>query len=163
MTEQIDRAEVVRRLREHGDAIATCKVLVRAIGYDCDDFTNCGECKTAWRNKIADLIEIAQDGPAWPLDADGVPCRFGDVLEWPGEGGRFEVVGIGDGNALFYLDEDGVQWTSSILKTHVKPRTLDDLLHDIDTWPGWLPDEREWTAKCVREAYELGRAATDDR
>lgn len=67
-----------------------------------------------------------------PKDADGVPVRVGDVMEWFATGETFKVVGIGDG-VLFYF-KDGIEqadWTRASTKRHHKPPTVEDVLEEL--------------------------------
>ena len=67
-----------------------------------------------------------------PVDADGVPIKVGDVMEWPTTGETFEVVGIGDGT-LFYV-EDGSEcadWTGATTKRHHHEPTVEDVLREF--------------------------------
>ena len=68
--------------------------------------------------QLAQLIENIQheasaDYMELPLDADGVPIRMGDVIEWPTTGKTFEVVSIGDDSTLFYIGDgkELADWT----------------------------------------------------
>lgn len=64
-----------------------------------------------------------------PLDADGLPIRVGDVMEWPYGNGEFVVEGIG-GNTLFYIDKDNneCEWTAAGDKRHYHAPTVEDVL-----------------------------------
>lgn len=66
-----------------------------------------------------------------PLDADGVPVRISDVMEWP-DGSTFTVVGIGDGT-LFYVEGEGdrlANWTGASTKFHHKPDSWERIIED---------------------------------
>lgn len=68
-----------------------------------------------------------------PLDADGVPIRVGDVMEWPTTGETFEVVGIGDGT-VFYVDggcDECADWTGASTKRHHHTPTVEDVLREF--------------------------------
>ena len=67
-----------------------------------------------------------------PKDADGVPIRVGDVMEWPTTGETFEVVGLGDG-VLFYVEdgEERADWTEASTKRHYTPPTVEDVLREF--------------------------------
>ena len=86
------------------------------------------------------------------LDADGVPVRVDDVMEWE-DGETFRVNGIG-GDTLFYVDKDGsCQWTRASDKHHHKPTTEDVLLEFFDEYDsirGYSPDENEVLAKFAK-------------
>lgn len=64
-----------------------------------------------------------------PLDANGVPVRVGDVMEWA-DGDTFEVVGIG-GETLFYAENDSVDWTRVKGKRHHHEPTVEDVLREL--------------------------------
>ena len=76
-----------------------------------------------------------------PLDADGVPIRIGDVMEWPdGDDEPFEVVGIGENGTLFYMYDGSCEWTNAMYKRHHVP-TVEDLIRDaIGRCIGHLPE-----------------------
>lgn len=82
---------------------------------------------------IIDMTDESMAEHGWvrlPKDADGVPIRVGDVLEWS-DGTTFEVVGIGD-ETLFYVDEnDKCQWTSVKYKRHHRAPTVEDVLREF--------------------------------
>jgi len=63
-----------------------------------------------------------------PKDADGVPWHINDEFEVD------EVIahvnGIGD-NRLFYIDNDGMQWTRADNKRHYRAPTVEDLLREF--------------------------------
>ena len=86
------------------------------------------------------------------LDADDVPVRVDDVMEWE-DGETFRVNGIG-GDTLFYVDEDGnCQWTKASDKHHHKPTTEDVLLEffdEYDSVSGYPPDREEVLAKYAK-------------
>jgi len=67
-----------------------------------------------------------------PVDADGVPIRVGDVMEWPTTYETFEVVGIGDGT-LFYIEDGSEQadWTGASTKRHHHAPTVEDVLREF--------------------------------
>lgn len=68
-----------------------------------------------------------------PVDADGVPIRVGDVMEWPTTGETFEVVGI-SANTLFYIEhgfDDSAQWTAAHNKRHHHAPTVEDVLREF--------------------------------
>ena len=85
--------------------------------------------------EVADMVPL-------PLDADGEPIHVGDVMEWMA-GGTFEVVGIGNGGTLYYLDtyDDGtvgVEWTAAGDKRHHHAPTVEDVLREFaDAWTEW--------------------------
>lgn len=101
----------------------------------------------AWYRRVRDAHEREVDGGVdsmtdaelaehglvrLPTDADGVPIRVDDVMEWPTTGETFEVVGIGDGT-LFYI-EDGnelADWTGASTKRHHHEPTVEDVLREF--------------------------------
>lgn len=93
-------------------------------------------CAEAYGNGVMS-VPIALDENAWvklPLDADGVPIRIGDVMEWPdGDDEPFEVVGIGDG-VLFYVENENdgpAEWTGASTKRHHHAPTVEDVLREF--------------------------------
>ena len=67
-----------------------------------------------------------------PLDEDGEPVCVGDVMEWP-NGDTSEVVGIGDGGTLFYVENNnagGADWTTVVGKRHHRPDTWERIIED---------------------------------
>lgn len=52
-----------------------------------------------------------------PVDADGVPIRIGDVMEWCDSGETLTVEGIGR-DVLFYIDGENAEWTAARNKRH---------------------------------------------
>jgi hypothetical protein len=89
-----------------------------------------------------------------PVDADGVPIRVGDVMEWPTTGETFEVVGI-SANTLFYIEhdfDDSAQWTAAHDKRHHCKPTVEDVLREfaekmnenIGMYVGEAIDADEW-------------------
>lgn len=57
-----------------------------------------------WMREMREGMERELEGRYMelPLDADGEPCRVGDVLDW--DGGRHEVVAVGGGCVWFDTD-----------------------------------------------------------
>lgn len=102
------------------------------------------ECDAAWDNGYeADyggienwLIEHPQV-MEWhgltrlPKDANGIPVRIGDVMEWP-DHFTADVIGIGY-NTFFYVEDgaDTAQWAFANNKTHHKEPTVEDLLREF--------------------------------
>ena len=82
--------------------------------------------------ECADVTLFGVDYIALPVDADGVPIRVGDVMEWPYGNGEFIVEGIG-GNTLFYIDKDSneCEWTAAGDKRHHHEPTVDGILRDF--------------------------------
>lgn len=65
-----------------------------------------------------------------PVDADGVPIRVGDVMEWCDSGETLTVEGIGR-DVLFYIDGENAEWTAARNKRHHKPPTVEDVLREF--------------------------------
>ena len=90
-----------------------------------------------------------------PLDADGVPIRIGDVMEWPdGDDEPFEVVGIGENGTLFYMYDDSCEWTNAMYKRHHAPTVEDVLREMLDAW-GELPSNATNEAIIAEYAAKL--------
>ena len=84
-------------------------------------------------DKCTDEIEreIAERYMPLPLDADGVPIRVGDAMDWNGM--KVDVSGVG-GDAVFWLDEDGEwqsTWSNELIR--FKPDPLKALLNEFAT------------------------------
>ena len=85
-----------------------------------------------------------------PVDADGVPIKVGDTMEWPTTGESFEVVGI-SANTLFYIEhdfDDSAQWTAAHNKRHHHAPTVEDVL-------------REFAGKVCNSGHQWGLDAAD--
>ena len=90
-----------------------------------------------------------------PLDADGVPIRIGDVMEWPdGDDEPFEVVGIGENGTLFYMYDSSCEWTKAKNKVHHVPTVEDVLREMLDAW-GELPSNATNEAIVAEYAAKL--------
>lgn len=92
---------------------------VKTIAADCDE---------GWILGCLDAIEaeIAEKYMELPVDADGVPIRVGDKVEY--QNGKRDVVRfitVNDGEPT--LNERG--WIPGKCR-HVKPRTVEDVLND---------------------------------
>lgn len=83
--------------------------------------------------------DVKREWVRLPLDADGEPIHIGDVVEWS-DGSTCEVVGIGDGGTLYYMDEmEGtIGWTNADGKRHHRP----------DSWERIIEDARTCTGSC---------------
>ena len=97
-----------------------------------------------------------------PMDADGVPIRIGDVMEWPdGDDEPFEVVGIGDNGTLFYMYDGSCEWTNAKNKVHHVP-TVEDVLREfsekmnenLGMYTGEVIDAGEWRKADERTIAE---------
>ena len=76
-------------------------------------------CAEAYGNGVMS-VPIALDESQWvklPKDADGVPIRVGDVVEWCDSGDTLTVEGIGK-DIVFYIDNGGAEWTAARNKRH---------------------------------------------
>lgn len=83
-----------------------------------------------------------------PVDADGEPWHINDEFEV--DEGIAHVNGIGD-NRLYYIDNDGMQWTRADNKCHHHAPTVEDVL-------------REYALKCEEAGNsgpEVKRLATE--
>ncbi len=88
-------------------------------------------CAEAYGNGVMS-VPIALDESQWvklPKDADGVPIRVGDVVEWCDSGDTLTVEGIGK-DIVFYIDNGGAEWTAARNKRHHKP-TVEDVLREF--------------------------------
>ena len=90
-----------------------------------------------------------------PLDADGLPIRIGDVMEWPdGDDEPFEVVGIGENGTLFYMYDGSCEWTNAKNKVHHAPTVEEVLREMLDAW-GELPSNATNEAIIAEYAVKL--------
>lgn len=81
-------------------------------------------------NLEAELAEWGERGVLLPLDADGVPVRLDDLMEWPDHtGDPFEVIAIGNGT-LYYVEDGEIQWTRAETKRHYAPDTWERIIED---------------------------------
>lgn len=130
--------EKLRKCAEHESAGFFVN-LEQAFGlsrYKCGDSTfkpNGG----AILNAIADEVEaeIATRIMLLPVDADGVLIKLGDRLKEHEDGNEFTVDGIkiwGNTYEWWAYQENGIQAPMTRC-THVKPRTLEDVLNDVAT------------------------------
>lgn len=95
---------------------------------------------------IADEIEdeISERYMPLPLDADGVPCKVGDMVEFNGR--EYEVFGVSEDGV--YVNNGDI-WMLLFPRGdmhHAKPRTIEDVLDDyrrelVETWACTLDDE----------------------
>jgi len=118
-TEIIDHLDVVGKFMFHADWLDSWH---KAFDAACDEITR----------------EIAERYIELPVDADGVPIKLGDRLAWhDAEGYSGEM--IVDCIELYRSDRD--RWSvhdiddclelSPLDCRHVKPRTVEDVLHDF--------------------------------
>ena len=108
-----------------GDVVARMYCMGR------DEFADlCDAIDAVHANLEAELTEWGERGVLLPLDADGVPVRLDDLMEWPDHtGDPFEVIAIGNGT-LYYVDDDGIQWTRAETKRHYQPDTWERIIED---------------------------------
>ena len=115
--------------------------------------------------KSPESAELAE-----PVDADGVPVRIGDVMEFaydpPQDQPIFEVSGFGAKGALFYVPRGEIRarkaTTASIVR-HAKQRTLEDALEELEGLRGYRNSTYEDVvtraaelADKIRELLEVG-------
>lgn len=110
-----------------------------------------GNCVTASKetiDSIADEIEaeISDRYMPLPLDADGVPCRVGDMLIY--DGSEHEVLAVDTRCVWFDIARRTIALEPFPADEchHVKPRTIEDVLDDyrrelVETWACTLDDE----------------------
>lgn len=110
-----------------------------------------------WR-KLADEIEaeIAERYMPLPLDADGVPIRVGNVVEFGENRNQGIVKALNEHMVIAMHTDDGCMnyakysllWNADACR-HVKERTVEDVLEDF------LADYDDWddghTFRCDRE------------
>ena len=75
-----------------------------------------------------DVTLFGVDYTALPVDADGEPWHINDEFEV--DEGVAHVNGIGD-NRLYYIDNDGMQWTRADNKLHHHAPTVEDMLQEF--------------------------------
>lgn len=88
------------------------------------------------------LEALGRDWMRLPVDADGVLCRIGDVLDW--DGGRHEVMAVSEDCVWFDTDEHEVRLTccESSECRHVQPDTVESLLEEFHG-KLWSDDEEQ--------------------
>lgn len=75
--------------------------------------------------------ELAERYIELPKDADGETIHTGDLMVYADStDDPFEVIGIGNGT-LYYVDDDGIQWTLADTKRHYHEPTVEDVLQDL--------------------------------
>ena len=79
-------------------------------------------------NDRDDVTLFGVDYTPLPVDADGVPWHINDEFEV--DEGIAHVNGIGD-NRLYYIDNDGMQWTRADNKRHHHAPTVEDVLREF--------------------------------
>ena len=108
---------------------------------------------------IADEIEreISERYMLLPVDVDGVPIRVGDLIEYDDDGETYRLHARGvyvyhsgrfEGEKCVMNERLGI-WDPSKCR-HVKPRTVEDVLHDF--WLEWEdhPIDIEWDELLMR-------------
>lgn len=111
---------------------------LREYGHDC-----CARVDDAIHD-YADAIEaeIAERYMPLPLDADGVPCKVGDMVEFRGR--EYEVFGVSEDGVYV---ANGDCWMMLFPRGdmhHVKPRTIEDMLEEFGSkMHGITTEERE--------------------
>lgn len=66
-----------------------------------------------------------------PKDANDVPIHIGDLMVYADStDDPFEVIGIGNGT-LYYVDDNGIQWTLADTKRHYHAPTVEDVLREF--------------------------------
>lgn len=104
------------------------------------------------------------DGPEWPRDKAGAPCRFGDeveVCDAPGRTLRGKVHAInGAGDVLVMVNGFEVWASAGESVRHFTPRSLVDVISDTED--ALCDDDSERVMELMREAYELGKEAADE-
>lgn len=102
-----------------------------------------------------------------PVDADGVPIRVGDLIEFGGKGERLEVTHFGWTNhgdpTIAYRRPNGTLDCSCIGTEcrHVKPRTLEDVLRSVVTLCAntWKDEKSAFKYYDVDNMMESGNIA----
>ena len=112
------------------------------------------ECKVL--HKIADEIEaeVSEKCMELPLDADGVPIRVGDKMASTVQRNWKPMVDavFHDG---FFTKNNGCQYLNSVHFSHVKPRTVENVLDDFYHAVGGNVTFEEWNEVVARFAAEL--------
>ena len=174
-TELREHMETYRPIEDAGHVVVSRIGTIGFEGFDrlCDniDAIHTGlerDYATACRvNEHQDLEYIAlakryDNTISLPMDADGVPIRIGDVMEWPdGDDEPFEVVGIGDNGTLFYMYDGSCEWTNAKNKVHHVP-TVEDVLREfsekmnenLGMYTGEVIDAGEWRKADERTIAE---------
>ena len=95
----------------------------------------------------AELAEWGERGVLLPLDADGVPVRLDDLMEWPDHTDNpFEVIGIGNGT-LYYVEGGVIQWTRAETKRHYTPDTWERIIEDARAYSMNISGSYLWKNK----------------
>ena len=108
-------------------------------------------------NRFADEIQAEVDGRFMelPLDADGVPIRVGDKMELS-KGRVGKVVAVSD---LQFTARVSAREEKPVcqahLHHHVKPRTLEDVLQDLEGMRGNYADYEDVVCRAAKYAAEI--------
>ena len=160
--------------RELADAVRelkamSCRRRALALGTSCGEHEHCADCRDRRIDLLADKIEriAAPDMSRYvelPTDKDGEPIRIGDTI-YSKDGEEWQVTSL-------RLGEDynvACKWVSgkrrlcnrtvkSKWMTHAKPRTLEDVIADVDLMTEEESEPtREQFREFVREAHEIGK------
>lgn len=102
-----------------------------------------------WKDDLKSLAdgieaEVESEYMKLPVDVDGVPIRVGDKIEHRGHTGDVWLFGANE-----IMCTDRVCYPIGECR-HVKPRTLEDVLHDF--WEEWEshPIDAEWGERLER-------------
>ena len=156
-------AEKVRKIYK-----GNCRDATKELGLRCCDYSYCSNCLKDAFGKIAYEIEriAAPDTSRYvelPVDAEGVPINVGDTVydkvgnEWKvsslhlGEELDVACIWVNGPHPLISRDVKA-EWM-----THAKPRTLDDILADIEGAAASDAVTYGKYTELAREAYELGK------
>ena len=110
-------------------------------------------------NDIADYIEaeIAERFMELPVDADGEPIRIGDYLQLGNTSG--EVVALtycpSNGKLPWEWQCDTDDWYNTAFARHIEPRTLEDVLKELEGMRGNGATYEDVVARCSELAAEL--------
>lgn len=118
--------------REHIDAI---EFEVKALVDERDLLKTQWEAGVDFDQRLEACADNREDVTLWgvdytplPVDADGEPWHINDEFEV--DEGIAHVNGIGD-NRLYYIDNDGMQWTRADNKRHHHAPTVEDVLTEM--------------------------------
>lgn len=115
---------------------------LREYGHDC-----CARVDDAIHGYADEIeAEISERYVLLPLDADGVPCKVGDMLIH--DGSKHEVLAVDTRCVWFDIARRTIALEPFPADEchHVKPRTIEDVLDDyrrelVETWACTLDDE----------------------
>lgn len=98
----------------------------------CDNIDAIHRSLEQENERLRDASERGDDWIKLPLDADGVPIRVGDVVEWRDHSGKWHeqtrVVAITDDGC--YLYDSGLFHVNRADIRHIKPDTWESILAD---------------------------------